>query len=166
MRSDVPAGARCAARREPICSRVMSPPLAVRSRRPAPAPAAEWLAIAAGGAIGATLRVALGRIVDLGDASPGLVAATLASNLIGAFALGFLLGRLTVRPTHPLLRPFLAVGVLGSFTTWSTLVAEGHRLLALGGAAPALLYGFASLVLGLAAARAGLGLGRAGGGAT
>ena len=82
----------------------------------------EWIAIAAGGALGAILRFGFTRAL-LTQTEYELWLATAASNLIGAFALGLLLARMDEAST-PLLRPFLATGVLGSFTTFSTLLLE------------------------------------------
>lgn len=85
-----------------------------------------WLAIAAGGALGATMRFGLTRLLaQQSDWDPWL--ATAGSNVLGALALGFLLARLSEN-SHPLLRPFLATGLLGSFTTFSTLLLENDAL--------------------------------------
>ncbi len=82
----------------------------------------EWIAIAVGGALGAILRFGFNRTM-LAQTEYELWLATAASNLIGAFFLGLLLARLD-ETSSPLLRPFLATGVLGSFTTFSTLLLE------------------------------------------
>lgn len=86
----------------------------------------EWIAIAAGGALGASLRFGLTRVM-LSQTEQALWFATAVSNLIGAFLLGLFLARLTDR-SNPLLRPFWATGVLGSFTTFSTLLLENSTL--------------------------------------
>jgi CrcB protein len=54
--------------------------------------------------------------------------ATFATNVLGCFAIGVLLARITPR-SHPLLRPFLGTGILGGFTTFSTFAVETERLL-------------------------------------
>jgi CrcB protein len=88
--------------------------------------------------------------------------ATFAVNMTGALALGLLVGVLEQRTSvDPLVRLAVATGVLGGFTTFSTLMyevvtqAEAGALMAsaanLGG----------SLVLGLAAMVVGLAIGRA-----
>ena len=61
---------------------------------------------------------------------------------------------------HPLLRPFLAVGVLGTFTTWSSLVTEITLLDAAGLTEEAFFKLGLSLVLGLLAFVAGQRLSR------
>ncbi|MCU0266997.1 MAG: CrcB family protein [Actinomycetia bacterium] len=52
-------------------------------------------------------------------------------------------------------RPFLAVGVLGGFTTFSTYSVETLGLLREGAAGTAVSYAAGSLVVGLLAVRAG-----------
>ncbi|GAA1893338.1 fluoride efflux transporter FluC [Lapillicoccus jejuensis] len=110
--------------------------------------------VALGGVVGSLGRwgVALG----LPTAHHGLPWATLLVNVSGSLALGLLLGLLGRLPrAHPLWRPALGTGVLGGWTTFSTLTSETRDLL---GHAPgvALAYVALSLLLGLAAALAGL----------
>lgn len=85
------------------------------------------VAIALGGAIGTTLRAALGQA--FATPSPQWPATTVTINLTGAFALGVLMVVFTERfgPT-PRLRPFLTTGVLGGFTTFSTFMVETVQL--------------------------------------
>lgn len=130
-------------------------PALPRQGRSAPEPpvglAVELLLIAAGGACGAVARAAIAEaLVALGAVD---VLATQVVNGIGAFTLGLLLARLETTGPHQRLRTFLAVGVLGSFTTFSTLVADGHRLTTAGPEVPlaSLLYLGLSLALGLGA---------------
>ena len=49
-------------------------------------------------------------------------------NPIGAFLLGVIVARIASPSAHPLLRPFLVVGVLGSFTTFSALAFDNRQL--------------------------------------
>lgn len=67
--------------------------------------------VLAGGMVGTALRHAVGVVV------PGLWA-MLVVNLLGALLLGIVVVRVT--SASPL-RPFLATGLLGSFTTYSAL---------------------------------------------
>jgi CrcB protein len=111
--------------------------------------AREAALVGAGGAVGALARSAVAALVAaLGG--PGLVA-TSAVNLVGAIALGVLVGRIERRGPWPCGRAFLGVGVLGSFTTFSTLIDDGHHLAeqTSPGVAAAMLAG--SLALGIAA---------------
>lgn len=63
---------------------------------------------------------------------------TFAINVSGSLLIGILIAVLGRLPSpHPLLRPFLGVGILGGFTTFSTyavqsydLATSGHRLVA------------------------------------
>ena len=66
---------------------------------------------------------------------------------------------LTLDRPHPWLRPFLGVGVLGGWTTFSTYALESRALVASGHGFTALLYALGSLALGLAAVGAGVSLG-------
>lgn len=77
-----------------------------------------------GGALGAAGRHWLGGVLlrQLGDGFPW---GTLAVNLIGSFAAGFLAIWLEARgPTALYWRAFLVVGVLGALTTYSALMLE------------------------------------------
>ena len=116
--------------------------------------------VAVGGCAGTLVRAALERSWP---AAPGhLPTTTLAINVVGALALGLLLGSLGEQ--RPRLRLALGTGVLGALTTHSTFILESHRILASGkaGGHPALgaAYLLGSTAIGLVAA--GLGLWSAG----
>lgn len=83
---------------------------------------AEWACVAGGGALGALARAGCSALV--GAALGADWTGTLAVNGIGAFALGLLLSRFEATGPRPRLRAFLAVGFLGAFTTFSSLVAQ------------------------------------------
>lgn len=94
--------------------------------------------VALGGAIGAVLRYVVSL---LAPTAPGVFpTGTFLVNVGGALLMGVLVVVVTeVRDAHPLVRPFLGVGILGGFTTFSTFSLEGLQLLqdrhlALGGA--------------------------------
>ena len=91
---------------------------------------------------------------------------TFAINLAGSFLLGALMVVLTELLTapHRLLRPFLGVGVLGGFTTFSTAMVEVPQLMGDGRPDLALLYLVGSAVGALLAAALGVLLARAAGG--
>ena len=112
--------------------------------------------VAAGGCAGTLVRAALERAWP---ASPGhLPVTTLALNVVGALALGLLLGALG--EGRPRLRLALGTGVLGGLTTHSTFILESHRLLTSGGDGSHPVLGAAylvgSMVAGLVAAGLGL----------
>ncbi len=87
--------------------------------------------------------------------------ATVAVNLTGCLAIGLLLAVLLARfPDHPWLRPFLATGVLGGFTTFSTFAVDGVQLVEAGRWPIAVAYVLVSVLGGLAAVVAGLTAGR------
>jgi CrcB protein len=102
-----------------------------------------------GGALGAGGRYWLGGAL-LRRLGEGIPWGTLAANLIGSFAIGFLAVWLEGRGPQALYwRAFLIVGVLGGLTTYSSLMLE-VLLLSRGPRSPAALaYLGATLVLGL-----------------
>jgi len=118
-------------------------------------------AVAAGAALGAVGRyVAVGLVAQwLGHGFPY---GTLAVNVVGSFAMGLIveLGALAWQPS-PELRAFLAVGVLGAFTTFSTFSLDAVLLYQRGELAAAALYIAASVVLSIGAFFAALHLCRA-----
>ena len=95
-------------------------------------------------------------------AEGGFPWATFAANISGAFLLGLLMGSLLNRPEgNDAYRLFLGVGVLGGYTTFSTLAFDTVDLFYEGAGAVALANSLGSLVAGLIAAVAGLALARA-----
>ncbi|AEG45585.1 CrcB family protein [Isoptericola variabilis] len=118
--------------------------------------------VAMGGAVGSGLRyaVALALPWDAGS----WPWATFAVNVVGAFLLGWLLEAVAMRGPETFAlrrwRLFAGTGLLGGFTTYSSLALELERLLASGAWGVALGYAAGSLVLGTAAALAGLAAGR------
>ena len=122
----------------------------------APSVAASLALVAAGGCAGTLVRATLERAWP---ASPGhLPVTTLALNVVGALALGLLLGALG--EGRPRLRLALGTGVLGGLTTHSTFILESHRLLTSSGDGGHPVLGAAylvgSMVAGLVAAGLGL----------
>lgn len=127
------------------------------ARRPRPPVVA---AIALGGALGAGLRYELGRAFP--GSADSLPWTTLAINIGGSFTLGLLLTFVLERwPPTRYVRPFAAIGFLGSFTTFSTLAVESDLLIKDGHVATAVVYVVVSLVGGVVAAYGGIVAGRA-----
>ena len=110
---------------------------------------AEMAAIAIGGAIGACLRFAVSLVIGATHLHSAL--ATGGANIIGSFLLGLIVGHLESGKAHPLLRPFLTVGVFGSFTTFSALALDNRGIAVEAGAVLASAHLAASIVLWLAA---------------
>ena len=136
----------------PSAAAADSPPVAGR----APSVSVCLALVAVGGCAGTLVRAALERAWP---ASPGhLPVTTLALNVVGALALGLLLGALG--EGRPRLRLALGTGVLGGLTTHSTFILESHRLLTSSGDGGHPVLGAAylvgSMVAGLVAAGLGL----------
>jgi len=122
--------------------------------------AARLAAISAGGALGGAARYGVEFAMP---ASTGAFPwGTFAVNVAGSFTLALLLVViLEVWSPRRYLRPFAAIGFLGSFTTFSTWMLEVHDLISDGRASIAALYLVSSLAGGLAATSLGLVIGRA-----
>lgn len=116
----------------------------------------QLVVVAAGGALGALARYV---VLTAWPAPPGgFPLSTFAVNVAGCLLIGVLMVLVgEARPTHPLVRPFLGVGVLGGFTTFSTY-AEEIRVLP---APVAVAYAAGTLVAAVAAVFAGVRLTRA-----
>jgi fluoride exporter len=117
-------------------------------------------AVAAGGGLGALARYGLAEALPT---PPGQFPwSTFATNVFGCLLIGVLMVLVTeVRTTHRLVRPFLGVGVLGGFTTFSTYAVEIRELLAPGTVGLAFAYLAGTLVAALLAVLAGVSATRA-----
>jgi fluoride exporter len=117
------------------------------------------LAIGLGGALGTLARYLLGATITT---APGhFPATTLLINLSGSLAIGFLVPITdTVPARFALARPFLVVGFLGGWTTYSTLAVEAVLLGKGDHLGLAATYLAASLVGGLALVTLGAVTGR------
>ncbi|HJQ15770.1 MAG TPA: fluoride efflux transporter CrcB [Allosphingosinicella sp.] len=116
------------------------------------------LLVMAGGAIGAGLRYEVGRLT-LHRFGPSYPWGTLSVNLVGGLLMGLLAGVLAHRGGEQV-RLFVAVGILGGFTTFSAFSLEAFAMIQRGALAGAAGYALASvagsvamLALGLWAAR-------------
>ncbi|MEO8168044.1 MAG: fluoride efflux transporter CrcB [bacterium] len=89
----------------------------------------NYLYVFLGGGIGAAGRYLLQGIVYR-YASSGFPYGTFAVNLLGSFAIGFLMSVFDERfVVTPALRIFLTIGILGGFTTFSSFSFETVALL-------------------------------------
>jgi CrcB protein len=111
------------------------------------------LAVFVGGLVGTGMRLGVDALLPhADDAFPW---STLIINVLGSFALGMLVSR--VWPVAPdWLRFGLGTGVLGSFTTFSALVASVVLLTGFGEPVLAVVYLVATVVAGIGAALLGL----------
>ena len=122
-------------------------PISITGRRRA--------AVAAGGAIGALLRGATGEIVVLSGFDP--LWAMLIVNVTGSLFLGFLIAWHTGQSrSSPLVIPFVGVGILGAFTTFSLFSVEVFEMLRTGDLWLAVVYPIGMIGLGFAAALVGI----------
>ena len=113
--------------------------------------ARELAAVFAGGVVGALARAGLSQALPHGsDEWPW---ATFAANVVGALMLGYFATRLQERlPLSAYRRPFLATGLCGALTTFSTVQVEllkmldgDHWGLAAGYTAASVVAGFAAV---------------------
>ncbi len=118
------------------------------------------LAVAAGGALGSLARYGLGAWI--GSPSGGFPFAILAVNVLGSFAMGVVAGIGGSKAgLSPEVQTFLAVGVLGGFTTFSAFSLDAATLIQRGDWGLAALYVCGSVILSVGALFAGLALVRA-----
>lgn len=119
------------------------------------------LLVALGGALGSVCRylagVGAGRLLG-----PDFPFGTMIVNIFGSFFMGLFIELLAVRfDGSESLRLFVAVGILGGFTTLSSFSLDSVVLFERGAIAAAAVYVGASIMLSLAALIAGLHLVRA-----
>jgi CrcB protein len=122
-----------------------------------------YLLVGIGGALGAMARYGVGTAI----AAPanGFPAATFLINVVGSLAMGVLVG--TLAKTTPQfaneIRLFVAVGIFGGFTTFSSfsldaisMIERGDFVLATAYIVGSVLLSLAGLYVGLAAMRVAL----------
>lgn len=118
------------------------------------------LAVALGGALGATGRFLVGKMM-FRLMGPGFPWGTLTVNILGSFIIGVVVTILAARYSlsHHW-QGFLVIGVLGGFTTFSAFSMEVGLMLERDEIALAGTYAVSSLILGVAALFLGLYAGR------
>lgn len=115
-------------------------------------------AVAAGGVLGSLSRYAVG--LALPHATGAFAWSTFLVNVTGSLAMGVLVvWVLSMARPHPWLRPFLGVGVLGGWTTFSSYALDLHAMVQAGHGLVASAYLVGSLVVGLVAVGLGVTLG-------
>jgi CrcB protein len=116
-------------------------------------------AIACGGALGTVARFLLDTTFN--ESAGHFPITTLVINLSGSLAIGLLVPLVDhMARRRPLIRPFLIVGILGGWTTYSTLAVDAVTLAKDGHAATAVLSLAATVAGGLALVVAGNAAGR------
>jgi CrcB protein len=119
------------------------------------------LLVAAGGAIGASLRH-LVNLAALRLVGPGFPWGTMTINIAGSLLMGLFVGMLArLSGASDGMRLFIATGLLGGFTTFSAFSLDFASLWERGAGVPAVLYAMASVAGALAAIFLGLWLARA-----
>ncbi len=115
------------------------------------------LAVGVGAAAGGIARLLVTQLV-LARAGDGTGPyATMFINISGSFLIGIVIQLAQSQPGLPLIwRYFLATGILGGYTTFSTFSFEALAYWTAGSALKALLYVAGSVVLGIAGAAAGI----------
>src|SRR5689334_2486390 len=119
----------------------------------------QYLAVAAGGSLGAVARLAVSTVSArlFGTAFP---IGTFIINITGSLFLGWFLavigGRMMVSDTT---RLAVAVGFVGAYTTFSTYMYESNQLIADGAHIKAMANLIGSVIVGLLAVRVGIWLG-------
>ncbi|MCB9434843.1 MAG: fluoride efflux transporter CrcB [Ardenticatenaceae bacterium] len=118
-----------------------------------------YLAVAAGGAIGATLRFAVAQLA-LNRWGSNFPWGTLAVNLVGSLLIGLCWQLFEKWQISPNQRVLLFVGIFGGFTTFSSYALESLRLLQEGRLQVGLIYMVGSNLGGLTAVFLGYLIGR------
>lgn len=133
-------------------------PATARPHRSSGPGLADVAAVAIGGGLGSVARYLLSVAFPAGDGFPWAIFAV---NVSGCFLLGLLMiYMLEVWPPRRFLRPFVAIGLLGGYTTFSTYAAGVMTLLTGHAVALADAYALSSVLAGLIAVWAGLKIGR------
>jgi fluoride exporter len=120
----------------------------------------RYAMIAAGGAMGAMARYALGGLVQEW-AGARFPYGTFVINISGCLVMGVVMTLLTERGVvHPNWRFLVPVGFIGAYTTFSTFeyetllaIEQGAWVIGLGNVLASVLLGFASVALGVMATR-------------
>jgi CrcB protein len=112
------------------------------------------LLVAIGGAAGAVARYAIGGWIQL-RAGAGFPLGTLVVNVTGSLVLAFVVRFLEGVAAPPEWRGFLAIGLCGAYTTFSTFGYESVQLLQGGQWSRATVYVMSSVLLSLLAVLVG-----------
>lgn len=116
----------------------------------------SFLLVGAGGALGAMARY--GTNIWIGSLDNGFPLSTLTINIVGSLAMGLLVGILarTTPEYQNEIRLFVAVGIFGGFTTFSSFSLDAIVMAERGQLGLAALYVLLSVALSLVALLVGL----------
>ena len=114
----------------------------------------KLLAVAFGGSIGAVLRFLIYEIIEARFHSD-FPWATLTVNLVGSLVIGFLWGYFARTYVSPGMRLLIFVGILGSFTTFSTFAFDNFSLIKSGDYIYLTVYFLATNLFGISLAVGG-----------
>lgn len=116
-----------------------------------------YFLVAAGGALGSMARYGSGIVVGKVWPSP-FPLATMLINIVGSLAMGLFIGYLarTTPGWQADARLFVAVGILGGFTTFSSFSLDTIAMVERGEIGQAALYVLVSVAVGIAALYGGL----------
>lgn len=112
-----------------------------------------FAAVAGGGLVGSAARSGVGLLIPTADGR--FPTAVLVANLTGSFLLGLFLARRERAVGGPTAMRFWAIGLLGSFTTFSAFSLDLLVLVEAGRVVASAMYLVGSVVGGLALALAG-----------
>jgi CrcB protein len=121
----------------------------------------QTILVMVGGAIGSALRYHAGKFC-FGLFGPGWPWGTLAVNIVGGLVMGLFAGWLALRGAGggEQIRLFVAVGILGGFTTFSSFSLETLLMIERGELGSALTYILVSVIASVGALALGLGIAR------
>ena len=115
----------------------------------------ELILVASGGAIGVSLRHLWGMMFKALLGPTEVPLAIMAANILGSFLMGAFVS-LAAHKGLAHFNPFIAIGLLGGFTTFSSFSLEAVRLVEAGQYGHVALYVALSVFVSIAALMAGL----------
>ena len=121
-----------------------------------------WIAIAAGGALGALARHLVNELVQHRTFGAPFSYGIFVVNVTGCLAIGLFAGALAGGriEASPAVRTFVVVGLLGGYTTFSSLSLDTLVLLQAGQSTTAFVNAFGQVALGILAVWAGFAVAR------
>lgn len=117
----------------------------------------ELLVVGFGGGVGSILRYLTSRLTVRFISSEWVVVGTFIANIIGCFAIGFIVGSIMVNSQKDhYLSLMLITGFCGGYTTFSAFAFENLQMWQSGNTLLSLLYTLSSILLGIFAVWVGM----------